>query len=66
MVFQAGTVEKEGKIITSGGRVLCVTSYGHDIQEAADTSLDILEHIHFDGMYIRRDIGYEFLPSALH
>jgi phosphoribosylamine--glycine ligase len=66
MIFQAGTVEKEGKIITSGGRVLCVTSYGHDIQEAADKSLDILEHIHFDGMYFRRDIGYEFLPSALH
>jgi phosphoribosylamine--glycine ligase len=66
MVFQAGTVEKEGKLITNGGRVLCVTSYGHDIQEAADKSLDILEHIHFDGMYFRKDIGYEFLPSALH
>jgi phosphoribosylamine--glycine ligase len=60
LLFQAGTTEKDGKIVTSGGRVLCVTSFGKDIAEAADTSLDILEYINFEGMYHRSDIGYEF------
>jgi phosphoribosylamine--glycine ligase len=60
LVFQAGTVEKNGKIVTNGGRVLCVTSLHKDLQEAVNTSLDVLDHIHFDGMYYRTDIGYEF------
>jgi phosphoribosylamine---glycine ligase len=60
LLFQAGTAEQDGKIVTSGGRVFCITSFGKDITEAADTSLDIIEYIHFDGMYHRSDIGYEF------
>ncbi|HEX7845934.1 MAG TPA: phosphoribosylamine--glycine ligase [Chitinophagaceae bacterium] len=61
LVFHAGTKEdEEGKIVTNGGRVLCVTSYGKDIAEAVDTSLDILDHIRYDGIYYRTDIGYEF------
>jgi phosphoribosylamine---glycine ligase len=63
LIFQAGTKEEKGKIITNGGRVFCVTSYGKDIQEAVNTSLDILDHIEFDGIYYRRDIGYEFMPG---
>jgi phosphoribosylamine--glycine ligase len=60
LVFHAGTIEKDGKILTNGGRVLCVTSLGKDIPEAVECSLEILDNIHFDGMYYRTDIGYEF------
>jgi phosphoribosylamine--glycine ligase len=61
MIFQAGTVQKDGIIVSSGGRVFCVTSYGSTISEAVDTSLDVLQYVHFDGMYFRTDIGYEFI-----
>ncbi len=60
LIFQAGTKDGDGKIVTDGGRVLCVTSFAKDIAEAVHTSLDILDHIHFEGMYYRTDIGYEF------
>jgi phosphoribosylamine--glycine ligase len=60
LIFQAGTVEEEDKVLTNGGRVLCVTSYGEDITDAVNTSLDVLSFLHFEGMYYRNDIGYEF------
>ncbi len=60
IVFQAGTTEKNGEIVTSGGRVLCVTSFAEDIQEAVNTSLDVLSNINYDGITYRNDIGYEF------
>ncbi|MDP9230005.1 MAG: phosphoribosylamine--glycine ligase [Bacteroidota bacterium] len=64
LVFQAGTTEKDGATVTDGGRVLCVTCYGKNIQEAVDSSLDILDYINYDGIYYRTDIGYEFLPPT--
>lgn len=63
-IFHAGTKEEDGKIVTNGGRVLCVTSYGKNINEAAGRSLNILERIAFEGMYYRSDIGYEFKLST--
>ncbi len=61
LIFHAGTKQEEdGRIVTNGGRVLCVTSYGKDITEAVNTSLDVLDHISYDGIYYRTDIGYEF------
>ncbi len=60
MVFHAGTHQKENAILTNGGRVLTVTAYGTGITEAVKRSLKIIEFIEFDGMYYRRDIGYEF------
>jgi len=66
-IFQAGTKEENGKIITNGGRVLCVTSLAENIEEAVNTSLDVLDNIFYEGMYYRTDIGYEFklsTPSA--
>jgi phosphoribosylamine---glycine ligase len=59
-IFHAGTKQADGKIVTNGGRVLCVTAYGKNISEAVDHSLNILEGIDFDGIYYRTDIGYEF------
>jgi phosphoribosylamine--glycine ligase len=66
LLFQAGTKEEKGKIITSGGRVLCVTSLDNELEEAVNTSLDILDNIQYEAMYFRKDIGYEFLhhPSG--
>ena len=63
LVFQAGTKVQGGKIVTNGGRVYCVTSFGSSIEEAVNTSLDMLEYIYFEGMYYRSDIGYEFISA---
>ncbi|MCF3111322.1 phosphoribosylamine--glycine ligase [Niabella sp. CC-SYL272] len=60
ILFQAGTKELDGQVVTSGGRVLCATAFGHSVTEAVGRSKAILEQIHFDDMYYRRDIGYEF------
>jgi phosphoribosylamine--glycine ligase len=60
LIFHAGTKEENGMIVTNGGRVFCLTSFGEDIEDAVNTSLDVLDNIYFDGMYYRTDIGYEF------
>jgi phosphoribosylamine--glycine ligase len=60
LVFHAGTTQKNGDVITSGGRVLCVTSFGSDIEEAVHSCVDVLNTIDFDGIYYRHDIGWEF------
>ncbi|MBS1567230.1 MAG: phosphoribosylamine--glycine ligase, partial [Bacteroidetes bacterium] len=60
LVFHAGTMSAYGAVLTNGGRVLCVTSFGESVMEAVNKSKETLETIHFDEMYYRRDIGYEF------
>ena len=60
IIFHAGTQQKGNGIVTNGGRVLAVTSFGNTINEAVQQSKETLEQIHFEGMYYRRDIGYEF------
>lgn len=60
MIFHAGTGSKDGQVLTNGGRVLCVTSYGTSITDAVRKSKAVLQNIHFEGMYFRKDIGYEF------
>ena len=57
-VFHAGTELREGKILTSGGRVLCVTALGDNVKQAQKNAYDALVDIHFDGMQYRRDIGH--------
>jgi phosphoribosylamine--glycine ligase len=59
-IFHAGTKTEGNKVLTSGGRVLCVTSFAESIYEAVDKSREVLKEIDFEGMYYRRDIGYEF------
>ena len=61
LIFHAGTRTGEGVVVTNGGRVLCVTSFADTVYEAVDRSRDILENIHYEGIYYRRDIGFEFL-----
>ncbi len=57
VIFHAGTEKQNGKIITSGGRVLGVTSLGSGIEEAIETVYQAVEKIKFDGCFFRRDIG---------
>jgi len=61
IVFHAGTADRNGQIVTSGGRVLCATTLAATLTEAVARSKKTLEEISFEGMYYRRDIGYEFV-----
>jgi phosphoribosylamine--glycine ligase len=58
MVFHAGTVLKEGKVFTSGGRVLCVTALGDTVKQAQTHAYALADKLHFEGMQMRRDIGF--------
>lgn len=59
IVFHAGTKEVDGKILTDGGRVIAITSFGNTFQEATKKSYQIAEKLQFDRMYYRRDIGFD-------
>lgn len=56
--FQAGTAIKDGNIVTSGGRVLCVTALGDSVTEAQKAAYQSVDKISWDGMFCRTDIGY--------
>jgi phosphoribosylamine--glycine ligase len=62
-VFHAGTVLKDGKVLTSGGRVLCVTALGETVKFAQQQAYRIAEQIHFDGAQYRKDIGYRAIKG---
>ncbi len=57
-IFHAGTAEKDGRIVTAGGRVLCVTALGENVADAQQRAYQLVERIHWPGMQYRRDIGY--------
>ena len=57
--FHAGAINNDGKIVTSGGRVLAMTSFGDTYQEAIKKSYQSIEKLHFDKMYYRKDIGFD-------
>ncbi|MBZ0284219.1 MAG: phosphoribosylamine--glycine ligase [Anaerolineae bacterium] len=57
IVFHAGTTQKDGQLVTNGGRVLNVTAVGSTLDEALQRAYAAIEHIHFDGMHYRKDIG---------
>jgi phosphoribosylamine--glycine ligase len=57
-VFHSGTAEKNGNIVTHGGRVLCVTALGDKVKIAAERAYDVIEGIRFEGMQYRHDIGH--------
>jgi phosphoribosylamine--glycine ligase len=58
MVFHAGTAHKGGHLVTSGGRVLCVTVLADTVKAAQQHAYEIASGIRFDGAQFRRDIGY--------
>ena len=61
IVFHAGTTEKDGAVITNGGRVIAVTSLADTLQEALDASYKSIDEIHFEKMNYRKDIGFDLV-----
>jgi phosphoribosylamine--glycine ligase len=55
-----GTQQKENEVVTNGGRVLCITSYGKSVFDAVEISKLEIQKIAFEGKYYRTDIGFEF------
>ncbi|MEL6191296.1 MAG: phosphoribosylamine--glycine ligase [Bacteroidota bacterium] len=61
LIFHAGTKEEDGELKTNGGRVIAVSSYGENIQEAVNASLEVIDQIQFEGKTFRRDIGKDLI-----
>ncbi|AZJ34439.1 phosphoribosylamine--glycine ligase [Tenacibaculum singaporense] len=59
IVFHAGTTLKDGKVVTSGGRVMAITSFGASMEEALEKSYKNIDKITFDKMNYRKDIGFD-------
>lgn len=57
-VFHAGTASKDHRVVTAGGRVLCVCALGDDVRHAQARAYQAAARIHWPGVYYRRDIGY--------
>lgn len=60
IVFHSGTIANGEDVLTNGGRVLAVTSFGTDIKNAVEQSKETLMNVYFEGINYRHDIGYEF------
>lgn len=63
MVFHAGTIEQDCQILTSGGRVLCVTALADSVKQAQQKAYQTAGPIAFDGMQMRKDIGYRAIKN---
>ena len=57
-VFHAGTAERNGDVVTAGGRVLCATALGDTVREAQQRAYALAGRLHWDGVYYRSDIGF--------
>ncbi|MFC5076272.1 Phosphoribosylamine--glycine ligase [Vibrio thalassae] len=57
-IFHAGTTNKDGNVVTNGGRVLCATALGNTVSEAQARAYELTKQIRWDGMFHRNDIGY--------
>ena len=64
-VFHAGTTEKGGQTVTNGGRVLCAVALGNTVAEAQKKAYQLVEQIHWNGVYYRRDIGYRAIAREI-
>ena len=61
IVYHAGTTLKDNKVVTSGGRVMAITSLANSMEEALEKSYRSINKIHFDGMNFRKDIGFDLM-----
>jgi phosphoribosylamine--glycine ligase len=57
--FHAGTTLKNGEVLTNGGRVLALTAFGSDYKQALENAYRNVKEINFEGMYYRRDLGFD-------
>ncbi len=60
LVFHAGTAVKDGQLVTAGGRVLSIVGRGATVAEAVTRAYQAAEHVHFEGLHFRRDVGKGF------
>ena len=60
-IFHAGTIIKNNKVVSNGGRVIAITSYGKNLETALKTNYKNIEKVTFDGAYYRKDIGKDVL-----
>jgi phosphoribosylamine--glycine ligase len=63
VVFHAGSTQRDGQLVTSGGRVLCVTALADGVRQAQQRAYQVVQGIHFDGMQYRTDIGHRAVKS---
>jgi phosphoribosylamine--glycine ligase len=63
VVFHAGTTMQDGRVLTSGGRVLCVTVLAEGVKQAQQRAYELARTIHFDGMQFRSDIGFRAIRN---
>lgn len=61
LVFHAGTIQKDGKLLSNGGRVLNVVGSGNTLQQAIDKTYTNIDHVQFENQYYRKDIGHKGL-----
>jgi phosphoribosylamine---glycine ligase len=61
IVFHSGTASDGPSVLTAGGRVLCVTSYGRNLEAAIEKTYDSVAKISFEGAYFRKDLGFDVL-----
>ncbi|MFO7807997.1 phosphoribosylamine--glycine ligase [Guyparkeria sp.] len=62
--FHAGTAEKDGKVVTNGGRVLCITALGETVEAAQEVAYAGVDKVQFDGGFCRRDIGWRAISRG--
>ena len=65
-LFQAGTSELNGQVVTNGGRVLCATALGHSVLEAQQKAYELAKQVSWNGMFYRHDIGYRAIAREQH
>ena len=65
IIFHSGTQKKGNKLMTNGGRVMAITSFGRTIEDALSKSYDNANKVKFDGKYFRKDIGYDLLEEKV-
>ncbi|MGB0425149.1 MAG: phosphoribosylglycinamide synthetase C domain-containing protein, partial [Flavobacteriales bacterium] len=64
LLVHAGTKRQDGTLVTSGGRVMAITSFGDSLQDALSKSLNNAEKVDFEGKYYRKDIGQDLLKLS--
>ena len=65
-LFQAGTAEQNGQVVTNGGRVLCATALGHTVLEAQQKAYELAKQVSWNGLFYRTDIGYRAIAREQH